>query len=395
MSSTNYPAVFVKADRLAAIERFHPWIFSKGIKRKDPVRDGDLVQVMGPSGQYLATGHYHDAAIAVRILSYKDIPINQDFWIAAINRCRDRRKTLNLPNAHTTAYRLVHGEGDNLSGLIIDIYDKTAVIQCHTVGMYQSMQQIAAALKQVFGPQTLVYNKSGNTLPASFHPEIKDGFIIGKSEHLTVKENGHLFHIDLIEGQKTGFFLDQRDNRQLLSSFSANKKILNLYCYTGGFSIYALNTGAKYVCSVDASAKAISLLEENIKLNDIDPEKHLSITGDVKNVLKEIPRYSYDIIVVDPPAFAKSQYKSHNAVQAYKRINAMAMDKVNQGGLIFTFSCSQVIDQVLFQNTITAAAIESGRDIRILYTLSQGPDHPVNIFHPEGKYLKGLVLQVE
>lgn len=395
MNPSRYPVVEVKSDRLAAIERFHPWIFSKGIRRKDRVEDGDLVVVYSPDGAYLATGHYHEATIAVRILSYQDIPIDEHFWEQALLKCQARRKMLSLPNGETTAYRLVHGEGDNLSGLIIDVYENAAVIQCHTIGMYRAIDFIRDSLVKILGKGVHIYNKSKNTLPKEFGKNIQDGTIYGIFNTPVIRENGQLFQIDLKEGQKTGFFLDQRENRSLLTRYSNGKKILNLYCYTGGFTIYALNTGADYVCSVDASARAILSLEQNIHLNKINPEKHKSITGDVKKVLQEIPDESFDVIVVDPPAFAKSQFKSHNAVQAYKRINSLALKKVKTGGIVFTFSCSQVIDQVLFQNTITAAAIESGRDTRVLHILNQGPDHPVSIFHPEGKYLKGLVLEVE
>ncbi|MBK8504891.1 MAG: class I SAM-dependent rRNA methyltransferase [Saprospiraceae bacterium] len=395
MKETDYPKIIVKADKLPAIRRRHPWIFSRGIQTKPDVKDGEIVKVFSPKGEYLATGHYHDSSIAVRILSYNDQPINQDFWNTALATCLNRRRALGLPSDQTTAYRLVHGEGDNLSGLIIDIYTDVAVIQCHSVGMHRSLSLIVQALKHLFSDDIIIYDKSSNALPSEYSSHHSDGFLQGERPSVQIKENGHHFFIDLIEGQKTGFFLDQRENRQLLSSYSLDKQILNLYSYTGGFSIYALNAGAANVSSVDASSKAIKTLEENLTLNKIDPKRHQSIIGDVKKILLEVPDNIYDIIVVDPPAFAKSQYKSHNAVQAYKRINAMAISKVKSGGLIFTFSCSQVIEQILFQNTITAAAIESGRDARIIHILSQAPDHPVSIFHPEGKYLKGLVLQVE
>ena len=395
MKLTNYPKIVVKGDKLAAINRRHPWIFSRGIRDKEEVGEGGIVKVYAPGGDYLATGHYHDSSIAVRILSYDDILIDQDFWNSRLNSCLKRRQSIGQPNDLTNAYRLVNGEGDNLSGLIVDIYDQVAVIQCHTPGMYKSLDLIVKALIHLFGDQIVIYNKSGNALPPEYSGNQSDGFLHGNQPTVEIRENGHRFSIDLVEGQKTGFFLDQRDNRQLLSTYAEGKKILNLYSYTGGFSIYALNKSAEFVCSVDASVKAINILENNLDLNQIDKSKHQSITGDVKKVLQEIPDNEYDIIIVDPPAFAKSQYKSHNAVQAYKRINAMAIAKVKSGGIIFTFSCSQVIDLVLFQNTITAAAIESQRDARILHILSQSPDHPVSIFHPEGKYLKGLVLEVE
>lgn len=395
MNEYNYPQVVVRSDRLASIGRRHPWIFSKGIKRKDSVEEGDIVRIVDAAGKFLAVGQYHNATIAVRILSYEDRPLDQQFWDESIKKCLQRRKILDLPNGKTNAFRLVHGEGDNLSGLIIDIYGDISVIQCHTIGMHRCLDVIKKALEHTFGSGLSIYNKSQNTLPPEYGTQQTDGFLSGSKVKVDVIENGHHFYVDPVEGQKTGFFLDQRDNRQLLGQFAKDKKILNLYCYTGGFSIYALDAGASFVCSIDASSKAIQMLEENLTLNNQDKKTHQSITGDVKRVLQEIPDDFYDIIVVDPPAFAKSQFKSHNAVQAYKRINAMAISKIKSGGLIFTFSCSQVIDQLLFQNTITAAAIESQRDARVLHILSQGPDHPVSIFHPEGKYLKGLVLEVE
>jgi 23S rRNA (cytosine1962-C5)-methyltransferase len=395
MQKTDFPRITVKPNILATIGRRHPWIFSRGIKHKETLREGDIVRVYSTDGHYLATGHYHDSSIAVRILSFEDMPIDQDFWDKQLSACLKRRKLLELPNDPTNAFRLVHGEGDNLSGLIIDVYDQVIVIQCHTIGMHRSIGQFAQSLIRLLGDQIVIFNKSGNTLPPGYAKNNPDGFLHGNKTPVIIKENNHLFSVDFIEGQKTGFFLDQRENRKLLGTFAPGKKVLNLYSYTGGFSIYALNNHADMVCSVDASAKAITSLEKNLALNHIDLFKHQSITGDVKKVLQEIPDHEYDIIVVDPPAFAKSQFKSHNAVQAYKRINSKAISKVKSGGLLFTFSCSQVIDQVLFQHTITAAAIESGRDARILYILSQAADHPVSIFHPEGKYLKGLVLQVE
>ena len=395
MKESDYPKIVVKADKLAAIKRRHPWIFSRGIQSGTKVEEGDVVRVFSPKGDYLATGHYHDSSIAVRILSYKDQSIDQDFWNAALATCHRRRLGMGLPNDKTNAYRLVHGEGDNLSGLIIDIYAQVAVIQCHSIGMHRALPEIIQALNCLFAGDLTIYDKSSNALPPEYASKQTDNFLQGEQHIVQIKENNHEFLIDLIGGQKTGFFLDQRENRQLLGTHAAGKNILNLYSYTGGFSIYALNAGALFVSSVDASGKAIKTLEENLALNKLNPERHRSIIGDVKKILQEIPDNTYDIIVVDPPAFAKSQYKSHNAIQAYKRINAMAIAKVKSGGLLFTFSCSQVIDQILFQNTITAAAMESGRDARILHILSQSPDHPVSIFHPEGKYLKGLVLEVE
>ncbi|NND35272.1 MAG: class I SAM-dependent rRNA methyltransferase [Saprospiraceae bacterium] len=394
MKADTYPVITVKNDRLASIKRRHPWIFSKGTLEKEPVEDGDVVTIKGSDGSVLATGHYHDSSIAIRILSFRDCLIDQAFWQDQISKCKDSRTLLNLPNAETNTYRLVNGEGDHLSGLIIDIYANLAVIQCHTIGMFRAVGSIAKALTTLLGEDLMIYNKSKSTLPPNHGGQIEDGFIKGNCTRITILEHGHKFYIDPINGQKTGFFIDQRENRKLLGSFAEGRNILNLYSYTGGFSIYALNQGANYVCSVDTSAPALEFLEEILILNN-HHERHDGLIGDVKKVLPSIKDEYYDIIIVDPPAFAKSKFKSNNAVQAYKRINTLAIAKVRSGGLIFTFSCSQVIDQQLFANTITAAAIEAQREVRILHFLSQAPDHPVNIFHPEGKYLKGLVLEVK
>jgi 23S rRNA (cytosine1962-C5)-methyltransferase len=285
MQKTDFPRITVKPNILATIGRRHPWIFSRGIKHKQTLREGDIVRVYSTDGHYLATGHYHDSSIAVRILSFEDIPIDQDFWDKQLSACLKRRKLLELPNDPTNAFRLVHGEGDNLSGLIIDVYDQVIVIQCHTIGMHRSIGQFAQSLIRLLGDQIVIFNKSGNTLPPGYAKNNPDGFLHGNKTPVIIKENNHLFSVDFIEGQKTGFFLDQRENRKLLGTFAPGKKVLNLYSYTGGFSIYALNNHADMVCSVDASAKAITSLEKNLALNHIDLFKHQSITGDVKKVL--------------------------------------------------------------------------------------------------------------
>lgn len=391
-----YPIVKIKDDRIASIDRRHPWIFSRGVIDSSACEDGDIVEVHSRRDQYLATGYFQDGSIMIRILSFTPCEINADFWNAKIGRAKELREQVHLPSeTQTNAYRLFHGEGDGAPGLIIDIYNDVAVIQCHTIGIHKMLNDISTALQNTYGEQlTTIYDKSANTLPDEYKGTMSDGFIKGDQEKVEIIENGNKFKIELINSQKTGFFLDQRDNRLLLSQLCKDKSVLNLYCYTGGFSIYALNNGAKEVCSIDSSKLAMKALEENVILSG-HSDRHTSMTEDVNKYLKEISSDQYDIIIVDPPAFAKSVRKKHNAVQAYKRVNRTAIEKVKSKGLIFTFSCSQVIDHQLFYNTITAAAIEAGRSCKVLHHLSQGPDHPVSIFHPEGKYLKGLVLAVD
>lgn len=390
-----YGQVVVKKARIASIERKHPWIFSGGVISHDDCVDGDIVEVRSPRGDFLAMGYFQDASIMVRILAFEEREIDQKFWNEKISQAIQLRKQLKFPSAETNAYRLIHGEGDGLPGLIIDMYAEVAVIQCHAIGMHMMREQITQALKsQLENIPKAIFVKSGNTLPRDYALEQEDDFIEGKIEEVQIKEHGAQFIIDIVSGQKTGFFLDQRENRKLLQSYAQGKTILNLFSYTGGFSIYGLQGGAKKVVSVDVSAPALEIADRNAGLTKM-VDQHESIVADVNSYLKEITSDHYDIIVVDPPAFAKSRRKTHNAVQAYKRVNAAAIRKVKSGGLIFTFSCSQVIDATLFYNTITAAAIEARRPCQVIHHLSQGPDHPVSIFHPEGKYLKGLVLRVE
>lgn len=388
-----YPVVKIKKDRIASVKRRHPWIFSRGVVDDGGATDGDIVEVQSTFGQFLAIAYYQDASIMLRILSYDKIEINQEFWNSKLKAAALLRETFDFDASHTNAYRLFHGEGDQISGLIIDIYGKAAVVQCHTIGVHKQMDNITRALINALPDLEVIYDKSKNALPDIYANGMKNGFLKGNEGEIVIKENGHSFIIDLIESQKTGFFLDQRDNRMLLSKYAKDKNVLNLYCYTGGFSIYALDNGATKVCSIDASKKAIEILDRNVELTGQE-KKHVSMTEDVNQYLKEIDADFYDVIIVDPPAFAKSIRKKHNAVQAYKRVNRAAIEKIKSGGLIFTFSCSQVIDAQLFQDTMTAAAIEAGRNCQVLHQMSQGADHPVNIFHPEGKYLKGLVLKV-
>jgi len=393
--SSNYKIIQLAKGREHSIKRYHPWIFSGAIKQKDKnLIEGDIVKILSDKNEVLGIGHFQNGSIAVRILSFKDETINQNFWNEKITSAYQTRLSLGLANNNDlNVYRLVFAEGDNLPGLIIDMYNGTAVIQTHTIGMYQCLEQITTALKNVLKENLkAVYSKSKETLPLPFANNVINGYLFGKETNNLVNEYGNKFKVDWINGQKTGFFIDQRENRKLLSKYCKNKKVLNAFCYTGGFSIYALKAGASLVHSVDISEKAIQLTDENVAINNFN--NHESFAVDVFDFLKNADN-DYDVIVLDPPAFAKSKKVSHNAIQGYKRINAMALKKIKRGGILFTFSCSQAISRTLFYNTIVSAAIECGRKIRVLHHLSQPVDHPINIFHPEGEYLKGLVLYVE
>ncbi len=383
--------IHLKPGKERSLQRFHPWVFSGAIARTEgDLQDGDTVRVKDQRGEVLGVGHYQKGSITVRILFFGDILIDQDFWNEAFERCYAHRRRIGFPSQATNIFRLVHAEGDNMPGLIVDVYGSTAVVQCHSHGMYASRKMIAQAIvSQSNGLIKAVYDKSSETLG-------KDGanaYLLGEAIQEEYVENGHRFHIDFITGQKTGFFIDQRDNRELVGRYSKDKTVLNTFCYTGGFSVYALAEGATRVDSVDSSKKAIELTKENIELNGFSEEKHQAIVADVLEWLKS-NKAEYDVIVLDPPAFAKHQDARHRAVQAYKRINKMAMEQIGPDGLLFTFSCSQVVDRELFRNTVTAAAIEAGREVVILHQLTQPADHPVSIYHPEGEYLKGLVVLV-
>ena len=387
----------LKANREASVLRFHPWVFSGAVDTSsEDLQDGDWVVVQNAKGKALGTGHFQAGSIYVRLLSFSLQENTQEFWDAKISQALQVRRQSGLfPNAQTDCFRLVHGEGDGLPGLIIDLYGDTAVMQCHSIGMHRDRQYLSQALQTALGGTLkAVYDKSAETLPTQYASSVRNGYLWGKSKPQTVKENGLTFFVDWEGGQKTGFFLDQRDNRALLASFSKDKTVLNAFSYTGGFSVYALQAGAKKVDSLDISPRAVELAEQNAGLNAPDASKHQGMMGDVLQYLKQTETV-YDLMVVDPPAFAKSMDKRHNAVQGYKRLNALAIKKIAPGGILFTFSCSQVVDRQLFHDTIVAAAIEAGRQVRILHTLSQPADHPVSIFHPEGAYLKGLVLFVE
>ncbi len=377
-----------------SVLRRHPWIFSGAIASDcSTFSDGDLVTVLDHKDRFLARGHFQHATIAVRVLTFEDVPVDAKFFAEALKRAIDLRKTLQLFTATNSICRLVHGEGDSLPGLIIDYYNKTAVIQCHSIGMYQHLDWIKEGLIAGLGDQlTAIYSKSSDTLPQ--RAEVEDAYLFGscKVPHIA-HEHGVSLNIDWITGQKTGFFIDQRENRKLLGTYSKGKKVLNTFCYSGGFSLLALQNGASLVHSLDSSKKAIALTDENVKLNGFE-DRHASIVADAMEYMKDL-KEDYDIIVLDPPAFAKHREKRHKAIQGYKRLNAHAIRQIKPGGIIFTFSCSQVVDKYLFTNTVIAAAIEAGRNVRILEQLHQPADHPVNAFHPEGEYLKGLVIQVD
>lgn len=388
--------IILKKGKEISIQRFHPWIFSGAIQKIDgAVTEGCLVEVVDFKNQTLGFGHYQNGSIAVRMLSFKSERPSENFWSEKIADALAVRNSAGLPDATTNAFRLIHGEGDGLPGLIVDYYAGALVMQAHSAGMHNDRNAIANALQKVFGNDlTSIYYKSQSTLPGKMRDAGNDEYLFGNAltQHI-ILENNNQFYVDWQEGQKTGFFLDQRDNRKLLGDFVKNKKVLNTFCYTGGFSVYALTAGAVLVHSVDSSQKAIDLTIKNIELNGFNPEVHQCFAADTFDFLKDI-QDDYDIMVLDPPAFAKHRDARHQAVRGYQRLNAEAMRAIKPGGIIFTFSCSQVVDRQLFYDTIVSAAIQSGREIRALHHLSQPADHPVSIFHPEGEYLKGLVIYV-
>lgn len=377
-------------------KRLHPWIFSGAIAKMSGTPDeGDLVKVYSADGEFLAIGHYQKSSIAVRILSFNDIAIDQNFWNERIASAYNYRKQLGLVNnSETSCYRLVHGEGDNLSGLVIDYYNGTAVVQCHSVGMFKNLDCIANALQQTMGEQlTAIYNKSESTLPFKAGIENNDGLLWGEIKTENALEYGNSFFIDWIQGQKTGFFIDQRENRKLVEHYAKGKSVLNTFCYTGGFSVYALRGGAKKVVSVDCSARAIELTDKTVAMNFPDAE-HTSVVSDTFKYLDN-NKDEFDLIILDPPAFAKHGKVLNNALQGYKRLNMKAIEQIKKGGILFTFSCSQAVSKEEFRKSVFAAAANTKRNVRILHQLTQPADHPISIYHPEGEYLKGLVLQIE
>ncbi len=393
----SYPIITLLKGKDEAIKRFHPWIFSGAIKQLPKnLESGSIVQIADIQGNILGIGFYEKDTIAVKILSFDVRLIDNSFWIEKLASAVELRKQLNLiGNKHTNAYRLVHSEGDGLPGLIVDIYDKTAVIQTQTTGMALQIDAIKLALQNVMKKNIdCIYWKSAKAL-ASVSPDLtNDGYLIGIQEELIILENKMKFKIDVVKGQKTGFFIDQRENRLLLKTLSSGKKVLNTFSYSGGFSVAALLGGARQVISVDSSQNAIDLCNQNVILNGFDDSKHSSITIDAKRFLEEMPENEFDIIVLDPPAFAKNHHSRHKGLLGYKFLNYQAISKIASGGLLFTFSCSQAVDLASFQSVVMAAAIDAKRKVRVLNRLSQPADHPVNIFHPEGSYLKGLVIEV-
>lgn len=381
----------LKKNKESILSMRHPWIFSGALDLHHQVEDGAWVEVVNRNDIVLATGHYQNHSIAVRILDFGPVSDRQILYDQRLTEAYALRKRLNLIRTDSNIYRLIHGEGDQLPGLIVDVYGNTAVVQCHSIGMHQDLNLICHALSQIEGINQ-VFDKSQDTLPTQYRQTIENGYVVGDgSIKDQLFENGIAFNVDWEQGQKTGFFIDQRDNRKLLGDFASGCTVLNAFSYSGGFSMYALAKGASEVISVDQSEKAILWAEDNAQLNGF--QRHQGVSANVFEFLQEEDR-SWDIVVIDPPAFAKSLQKKHNAVQAYKRLNAAAMHKVRPNGLLFTFSCSQVIDRELFHHTVISAAMEVGRPMQILFNLSQGADHPINIYHPEGHYLKGLVVRV-
>lgn len=388
--------VVLRKGREESVLRRHPWIFSGAVQHADKnLNDGDWVEVLNATGQTLGYGHYQRGSIAVRLLVWGPNAPDNDIWLNKLTEARNLRKSLHLPSDLTNAFRLVHGEGDGLPGLIIDYYNGVAVMQAHSAGMHRNRQIIAEALLSVMGsPLQAIYYKSRATLPAELREQAADEYLIGQvSTPHQILENNCRFEVNWTDGQKTGFFLDQRDNRALVASFCKGRTVLNTFCYTGGFSVYALTAGALRVDSIDASARAISLTKVNLKLNGFDSESNLCLAEDAFDYLEQSAG-KYDMIILDPPAFAKHREAKHQAVKGYQRLNTLALKNIRSGGIVATFSCSQVIDSRLFFDTVVSAAVLAGRNIRVLSRLSQPPDHPVSAFHPEGEYLKGLILHV-
>ena len=394
--------IVLKKGREESLRRFHPWVFSGAIAQiQGSPAEGDIVAVHAFDGSFLAYGHYQVGSIAVRVLSFDADVLAPDFWEVMLSRALQVRVACGLHGSeNTTCYRLVHGEGDNLPGLIIDYYDGVCVMQAHSAGMFRAKHHIADALQKVYG-DTLkaVYDKSSGTAPFKAGLDLVDGYLYKRedfvSDELVVLENGQKFIVNWTEGQKTGFFLDQRDNRALVGSLAKGRNVLNLFCYTGGFSIYALSNGAEHVDSVDSSKKAMMMVDRNVAENGFEPSRHTSLCCDAIEYLRDVPEGKYDLMIVDPPAFAKHRGALKNALRAYQRLNAAAISKVAPGGFVFTYSCSQVVDKEAFALAVFSAAAQCGRSVRILDRLNQPCDHSVNIYHPEGEYLKGLLLYVE
>ena len=392
-----YKRIYLKRGKEESLKRFHPWVFSGAIHHADSgIAEGETVRVIGADNTFLAVGHYQVGTIAVRILSFRDVEIDEAFWYARLKAAYEMRLSIGIAgNPLNNTYRLVHGEGDNMPGLVIDCHGDTAVMQAHSVGIHVCRKVIAEMLVKVMeGTIRNVFYKSETTLPYKAELGQENGFIIGGSNDNTAMENGLLFHVDWLRGQKTGFFVDQRENRSLLERYAKDKRVLNMFCYTGGFSFYAMRGGAQLVHSVDSSAKAIELTNANVELNFPGDERHKAFCDDAFKFLDNSDDI-YDLIILDPPAFAKHRGALHNALKGYTRLNVKAFQRIRHGGILFTFSCSQVVTKDQFRQAVFTAAAMSGRKVRILHQLHQPADHPINIYHPEGEYLKGLVLYVE
>ena len=392
-----YKTVHLKKGKEESLKRFHPWIFSGAIHHLDEdISEGEIVRVVTFMGDFIATGHYQIGSIAVRVLSFQDIHVDETFWEARLDSALAMRRGIGMAdNPQNNTSRLVHGEGDNLPGLIIDCYGKTAVMQAHSVGMHNNRFDICKALIKIMGDRIeQVYYKSETTLPYKAELGQENGFIYGSTEEDVAIENGLKFHVDWLKGQKTGFFIDQRENRSLLEHYAKGRSVLNMFCYTGGFSVYAMRGQAKLVHSVDSSAKAVELTNQNIALNFPQDTRHEAFCEDAFKYL-DTHDGKYDLIVLDPPAFAKHRSTLRNALKGYTRLNVKGFQQIKSGGILFTFSCSQVVTKEQFRNAVFTAAAQAGRKVRILHQLHQPADHPINIYHPEGEYLKGLVLYVE
>ena len=392
--------IVLRKGKEESLGRFHPWIFSGAIHHTEgnaPLEEGDLVEVLASDGRFLAIGHWQIGSIAVRVLTFKRQSIDQAFWQKRLAAAYDVRKSIGVAGTtYNNMYRLVHGEGDNLPGLIVDIYGENAVMQAHSVGMHVCRMQIAQAMQAVMGDSLKsIYYKSETTLPFKAQLGQENGFLFGEAADDVAIENGLKFHIDWLKGQKTGFFVDQRDNRSLVEHYARGRRVLNMFCYTGGFSVYAMRGGAELVHSVDSSAKAVELVDANMELNFPGDQRHESFAEDAFRFMDGIKDGAYDLIILDPPAFAKHKDALRNALRGYTKLNARAFEKIQPGGILFTFSCSQAVDKEHFRTAVFTAAAIARRKVRILHQLHQPADHPINIYHPEGEYLKGLVLYVE
>ena len=391
-------SLYLKRGKDESLRRFHPWIFSGAIHHVDgQPAEGDLVRVLTSEGEFIAVGHWQIGSIAVRVLSFADEPIDVAFWQRRLATAWDVRRSIGVAGTSANdTYRLVHGEGDALPGLVVDVYGETAVMQAHSVGMHVCRNEVAQALKAVMGDSLKnIYYKSETTLPCQAGLGQENGFLLGGDGTDVAMENGLRFHIDWLRGQKTGFFVDQRDNRRLLERYAKGRAVLNMFCYTGGFSVYAMRGEARLVHSVDSSSKAVDLVNANVALNFPDDPRHEAFAEDAFRFLQQMPQDAYDLIILDPPAFAKHKDALHNALKGYTRLNFKAFEKIAHGGILFTFSCSQAVSKDQFRLAVFTAAAQSGRNVRILHQLHQPADHPVSIYHPEGEYLKGLVLYVE